>query len=92
MKRVVTFDEGMEARHLGCQLKRLIHPRTTGSVNVGLSIAIVKPGEEIKSHSHGFEEAYFVAEGKAKMRIEDEEFTVGTWDSVYIPSMRSIGH
>ena len=86
MKKVVKYEEGLETRHLKCLVKRLIHPHTTGSVNLGLSIAILQPGEEIPSHSHGFEEAYFVAEGGARMRIGDDQFDVVSWDSVYVPS------
>lgn len=85
MKKLVRFDEGIEVRHLGCMVKRLIHPRTTGSENIGLSVAIVEHGEEIKVHSHGFEEAYFVTEGNALIRIGSEEFNVRAWDAVYVP-------
>jgi len=85
MKRLVKFEEGIETQHLQCVVKRLIHPHTTGSLNVALSVAIVSPGQEIKSHSHSFEEAYFVAQGEGRMRIENEEFDVVAWDSVYIP-------
>lgn len=86
IKRVVKFDEGIEVRHLGCLVKRMIHPRTAGSKNIANAIAIVEPGEEIKSHDHSFEEAYFVVEGEARMRVDNEEFNVVAWDAVYIPS------
>jgi mannose-6-phosphate isomerase-like protein (cupin superfamily) len=86
MKRVVKFEEGIDVHHLGCLVKRLVHPRTVGSENVAISIAIVEPRQEIITHSHSFEEAYFVVEGKAKMRIDDDEFEVVAWDSVYVPA------
>jgi len=87
MKRkwVVGFAEGIQAGHLGCFLKRLVHPRTVASSNVATSIAILEPGQEIRVHSHEFEEAYFVVEGRARMRVENDEFDVGPWDSVYVP-------
>jgi len=85
IRRVVKFQEGIEVWHLDCMVKRLIHPRTTGSKNVANAVAIVETGKEIKSHHHSFEEAYFVVEGEALMRVDGDEFTVGAWDAVYIP-------
>ena len=84
-ERVVRYDDGIDVGHLDCFVRRLVHPRTTGSVNIATSVAIIEPGQEIKAHSHQFEEAYFVVQGQAKMRIGKDDFNVGRWDSVYVP-------
>ena len=85
-KRVVKYKDGIDVSHLDCFVRRLVHPRTAGSVNIATSIAIIEPGQEIKSHSHQFEEAYFVLQGRASMRIDEDDFNVGQWDSIYVPS------
>ena len=84
--RVVRYEQGLDVNHLDCFVRRLIHPRTAGSVNIATTIAIVEPGKEIKAHSHAFEEAYFVVQGQAEMRVTDDTFKVEEWDSVYVPS------
>jgi len=84
-KRVMSFEDGIDIEGYGCRIKRLVHPQTVGSQHVALAVAVAQSGQEIKSHRHAFEEAYFVAQGKARMRGGDEEFDVRAWDAFVVP-------
>lgn len=57
---------------LGAEVRRLVHPSTVGSENVGVSICLMNPGDEIMTHRHDYEEAYFVVRGSGKMYLEGE--------------------
>jgi mannose-6-phosphate isomerase-like protein (cupin superfamily) len=85
-KKWITVLEAPEYRKIGGLVKRLVHPMTTGSKNLGVSICILNPGEEIIVHQHDFEEAYFVMEGEGVMTLEDEEIQLEEFLSVYIPA------
>jgi quercetin dioxygenase-like cupin family protein len=85
-KYVIDIDEGREFLGLGAPVRRLIHPLTTGSDQVGVSIALMEPGGRIKRHRHAYEEAYTVLRGTGVMFLEgvgDIELKPGR--SVYIP-------
>jgi quercetin dioxygenase-like cupin family protein len=87
VKLVIDMDEGREFTALGAPVRRLVHPLTTGSKNVGVSIVLMAPGARIKRHRHSYEEAYTVIKGKGEMYLEgvgDIELKPGR--SVYIPS------
>jgi mannose-6-phosphate isomerase-like protein (cupin superfamily) len=82
------ISEGSDFRGVGGLVKRLIHPSTTGSINLGVSIAFVNPGEELPPHKHPNEEAYFILQGEGIMTIEDcaETINLKKYLSVYIPA------
>ena len=84
-KKLVEIQEGQNYLEIGGLVKRLVHPKITGSENLGMSIAYLHPGEKIKPHSHNFEEAYFVLQGKGEMTIDGEVFRLKKNLSVYIP-------
>ena len=87
MKRVVSIAEGAEYREMGGVIKRLVHPSTVGSVNIGLSVAFLQPGEKVRRHRHVSEEVYFVLSGEGVMFLEDHEEIVLRKDvCVYVPS------
>lgn len=89
---VVRVDEGRPFDVLGAPVRRLVHPKTVGSSLLGVSICLMAPGDEIRRHTHDYEEAYFVIrgsgtmflEGKGTIRLEPEL-------SVYIPPGRVHG-
>lgn len=86
MKRTIKISEGPEFRAIGGYVKRLVNPKTTGSVNVGTSICYVNPGEEIILHRHEYEEIYFILEGEGTMTLEGETIHLEKNLSVYVPS------
>jgi quercetin dioxygenase-like cupin family protein len=84
--RVVEIADGREFHGLGAPVVRLVHPKTTGSNQLGVSIALMPPGSVVKRHRHDYEEAYFVVDGTGVMFLDG----VGDIDlhpglSVYIP-------
>jgi quercetin dioxygenase-like cupin family protein len=56
---------------LGAEVRRLVHPNTVGSRNLGVSICLMQPGDRIRTHRHPYEEAYFVIAGEGTMYLED---------------------
>ncbi len=77
---------------LGARVERLIHPVTVGSDQVGLSMAMMEPGDVVKRHRHSYEEAYYVVRGHGVMYLEGEgEIDLFPGRSVYIASMRIHG-
>lgn len=87
-KLTMEINEGSDFRGVGGLVKRLIHPTTTGSEKLGVSIAYLNPGEEFPPHRHSNEEAYFVLQGTGYMTIEDydEEIFLKKNLSVYMPA------
>lgn len=90
-KLTMEVHEGSDFRGVGGLVKRLIHPSTTGSENLAVSIAFVNPGEELPPHRHANEEAYFILQGEGIMTIEDYEGTIqlNKYLSVYIPANKT---
>lgn len=89
-KLTMEVSEGSDFRGVGGLVKRIVHPSLTGSVNLGVSIAFVAPGEELPAHKHPNEEAYFIVQGSGVMRVEGhpEEIDVHKYLSIYIPANR----
>ena len=87
MRRVVEITDGSEFLALGAPVRRLVHPLTTGSRNIGLSIALMPPGGRVKRHRHEYEEAYYVVAGHGLMYLEGVgEIELVPDRAVYIPS------
>lgn len=68
--RVVKVSDGADFRALGGTVRRLIHPSTVGETNLQVSTAYLSPGEEVRTHRHRPEEAYFVVQGEGEMYLE----------------------
>ena len=83
---VMRLADGADYWALGVLVKRLVHPTTTGSVQLGVSICLMTPGEEVPIHRHPYEEAYFVVRGRGTMTLEGETIELVPDLSVYIPS------
>jgi mannose-6-phosphate isomerase-like protein (cupin superfamily) len=49
------------------------------------AFAIVKPGKELESHIDPYEEIYYILQGKALMRVDDDEQEVYPGDAIWIP-------
>ena len=85
-------DEGRRFDALGAPVYRLVHPKTVGSVGLGVSICVMEPGQEVRSHRHRYEEAYYVLRGTGLMHLEGHDpirLTPGL--SVYIAGNRIHG-
>ncbi|MBS1679000.1 MAG: cupin domain-containing protein [Actinobacteria bacterium] len=83
---VIDIGEGRDFYGLGARVHRLVHPKTTGSDQVGVSVAMHGPGEIVKRHRHPYEEAYYVIKGEGVMYMEGrEEIELHPGRAVYIP-------
>lgn len=89
---VVRIEEGRPFEALGAPVRRLIHPKTVGSKLLGVSICLMEPGDEIRRHSHDYEEAYFVVRGSGRMFLEGEgDIRLEPGVSVYVAPNRVHG-
>jgi quercetin dioxygenase-like cupin family protein len=83
---VVDVGEGRDFHGLGTRVHRMIHPTTTGSDQVAVSIAMHGPGDRVKRHRHPYEEAYYVIKGEGVMFMEGhEDIPLRPGRAVYIP-------
>jgi putative monooxygenase len=83
--RTIRVEDGRLFSGLGAEVRRLVHPTTVGSVNVGVSICLMNPGDEIQTHRHDYEEAYYVVQGTGKMYLEGQpEISLEPGLSIYI--------
>lgn len=83
---VMRQDDGRLFDALGAPVWRLVHPLTTGSTALGVSLCVMEPGDEVRRHSHDYEEAYYVVHGTGTMTLEavgDVHLEPGV--AVYIP-------
>lgn len=88
---VIRIRDGMDYRGIGALVKRLVHPKTTGSKDLGVSIVFMAPGDVIVVHDHPYEEAYFILEGEGVMTLDGEEIKLDKYLSVYVPPNTSHG-
>ncbi len=87
MKRTMKVREGINSDWVnGGLVKRLINPKTTGSVNIGTSIVYMNPGDRVIPHRHDNEECYFVVQGSGTMVLEGETIRLEKNLSVYCPA------
>lgn len=89
---VVHRDQGRPFMGLGAPVYRLVHPKTVGSDQLGVSLCLMEPGQRVRRHRHSFEEAYYVLRGSGVMWLEGHgEFRLEPGMSVYIASNRGHG-
>ncbi|MEM9444367.1 MAG: cupin domain-containing protein [Verrucomicrobiota bacterium] len=70
----------------GSEIREFLAHRNSSIRNQSLAEATLKPGCATAEHYHPMaEEIYYILEGKARMRIEDEEQEVGPKDAIAIP-------
>ncbi len=86
-KRVISVHDGTDYREMGGLIKRLVHPSTVGSRNIGVSMAFLHPGEKVRRHYHEPEEVYVVLSGEGTMYLQDHPLIALRKNVVvYIPS------
>jgi quercetin dioxygenase-like cupin family protein len=86
-RSTMRIEEGRRFDGLGSEVRRLVHPTTVGSVNLGVSICLMGPGDEVHRHRHDYEEAYFVVRGCGEMFLEGHDpIRLEPGLSVYIPA------
>ena len=70
----------------GSEIRPLIDRTTSPITQCSLAEEVLPPGARVTPHHHGvMEEIYFISSGTGLMRINDEECTVTSGDSIYIP-------
>ena len=89
---VIRQAEGRLFEALGAPVWRLVHPKTVGSSQLGMSLCLMAPGDEIRRHSHDYEEAYYVLRGAGSMYVEGEPpIDLEPGVAVYVPPGRVHG-
>ena len=70
----------------GTSIKQYFHPHNTLE-GIGYSLAqfTLEPGRKSKLHMLKSSEIYYILEGKANLRIDDENMVLEKDDSVYVP-------
>ena len=71
----------------GTKIKQFFHPHNTLE-GIGYSLAqfTLEPGKKSKLHKLKSSEIYYILEGKANLRVDDENLELEKDDSVYVPS------
>jgi len=67
-------------------VRYLIDPERTALRRFMSGLTTLEPGQKTGVASHEAEEMYFILEGQARMRLGDEERTVGPETVIVIPS------
>jgi mannose-6-phosphate isomerase-like protein (cupin superfamily) len=67
-------------------LKEILHPdREDLDIRYSLAWATVKPGQKTLAHTLTRAEVYYIIRGQGRMHIDNEEETVKSNDTIYIP-------
>ena len=88
MKHIVKLNEAetfippMHSRTLD---RKLIDEKI-GATRLALWYGEVEPGGKAEPHSHEFEQAYFILEGKALCEIRGKAYTVEANTTVFLPA------
>lgn len=69
----------------GCEIAELIGAPTTGTRDVSLAYALIRPGFKTYRHYHNFTEIYMIARGEGVMYMNAESRVVKEGDNVLIP-------
>ena len=57
-----------------------------GAPNFAIRRFVLEPGTEVPKHTNAVEHEQYVLEGEYVVGIDDEEYTIGPGDSLYIPA------
>lgn len=83
---VIEESDGRKFTGIGSVVIRLIHPKTVGSNQLGVSLVDMAPGDRVVRHRHAYEEAYYVLEGEGTMFFEGEsDIPLYPGVAVYVP-------
>ena len=78
----IEFIDGDE----GVKIKQYFHPHNTlNGINYSMAQFLLKVGEKTKLHKIKSSEIYYILEGKGKLKINDEVFSLKINDSAYVP-------
>ena len=80
----IPFIDGSE----GTKIKQYFHPHNTlNGITFSLAQFTIKEGKRSLSHKLQSSEIYYILEGAGIIRINEESFTIGKDDSIYVPPM-----
>ena len=78
----IEFIDGDE----GAKIKQYFHPHNTlNGINYSLAQFTLESGKKTKLHRIKSSEIYYILQGKAELKINDEWFELGENDSAYVP-------
>jgi mannose-6-phosphate isomerase-like protein (cupin superfamily) len=75
----------------GCQIVEVIGLKTTGTREVSLAYATLKPGMKTIPHHHEFTEIYMIEHGEGIMHLNGEKRKIKAGDNILIPA-RALHH
>ena len=72
----------------GTKIKQYFHPHNTlNGINYSLAQFTLEPGKKSLLHKIQSSEIYYILEGDAVLRINEESYQLKKDDSVYVPPM-----
>lgn len=70
----------------GTKIKQYFHPHNTlNGINYSLAEFTLEPGKKSKLHKLKSSEIYYILEGEADLKVNEETFHVEKDDSIYVP-------
>ena len=70
----------------GTKVKQIFHPHNTlEGINYSIAQFTLEPQKSTKLHKLSSSEIYFVLEGKAELKIEEDVLNLEKNDSVFVP-------
>ncbi len=70
----------------GAEIKQYFSPQNTSNkISYSLAQFLLESGKKTKLHRIKSSEIYYILQGKAELKINDEWFELGENDSVYVP-------
>ena len=70
----------------GTKIKQYFHPyNTSNGINYSIAQFTLEPGKKSKLHKIKSSEIYYILEGRASLKIDDETYKMKKDDSVYVP-------
>jgi quercetin dioxygenase-like cupin family protein len=81
-KEVRTF---VPAKHVKCNTKVLLEEANAGAKNLSMFRSEFEVGGYAESHSHTFEQAYYILKGRGIVTIGKEEYKIKPGNAVMFP-------
>lgn len=70
----------------GTNIKQYFHPHNTlNGINYSLAQFSLKPGKRSKLHKIKSSEIYYILEGSARLKVDEDFFTLQKDDSLFVP-------
>lgn len=70
----------------GTSIRQIFHPHNTlNGIRYSISHSELKPGEKSKLHKMKTSEVYYILQGKATLKIDNEKVDVSKDQAIYIP-------